>query len=84
MGPIRKWQQGFLSSKYNLDDIKTICQDYTEKYDKIEFFIFTNGLLYLAYSLSVIYPTSQCHSIRCSSLSPQSMFDEIPQMDVYT
>ena len=38
MGPNKKNQQGFLNSKYYLDDIKTICQDYTKTYDKIECF----------------------------------------------
>ena len=42
---IEKWQQGFLSSKYYLDDIKSICQDYIQKYDNIDFFTFTDGLL---------------------------------------
>ena len=27
---IEKWQQGLLSSKYYLEDIKTIYQDYTQ------------------------------------------------------
>ena len=31
-----KWQQPFLGSIYYLDDFKTCCQDYTQKYDKIE------------------------------------------------
>jgi len=35
---IEKWQQGFVRSKYYLEDIKTICHDYTKKYDKIECF----------------------------------------------
>ena len=38
MGPNRKCGNiSFLSSKYYLDYFKTICQDYTHKYDKIEF-----------------------------------------------
>ena len=38
MGPNNKWQQGFLSSIYYLDDFKSCCQDYTQKYGKIELF----------------------------------------------
>ena len=34
---IEKWQQGFLSSKYYLEYIKTICQDYTQKYASFTF-----------------------------------------------
>ena len=52
MGPNRKkWQQVFLSSKYHLHNIKTICQDYTQKYDKIEFVyyrVFAQQCLYCA------------------------------------
>ena len=29
---IEKWQQGFSTSIYYLDDFKTCCQDYTQKY----------------------------------------------------
>jgi len=40
-----KWQNGFLSSKNYLDDFKTICQYYTEKYNKLKFVLtFVNGL----------------------------------------
>ena len=34
---IEKRQHGILSSKYYLDDFKTICQEYTQQYDKTEF-----------------------------------------------
>ena len=32
MGPNKKWQQGFLSSIYYLDDFKSYCHDYTKEY----------------------------------------------------
>ena len=43
MSTISVWDQTekiptrVLSSKYYLDDLKTSCQDYTQKYDKTEF-----------------------------------------------
>ena len=40
MGPNKKNATCFFSSKHYLDDIKTICKDYTQKYDKIFFYIY--------------------------------------------
>ena len=37
-------KKGLLTSQYYLDGFKTICQDYTQKYNKIEFLTFTDGL----------------------------------------
>jgi len=34
---IKNGNTGFLCSKYDLDQFKNICQDYTQKYNKIQF-----------------------------------------------
>ena len=40
---IEKMATRVLCSDYYLDDNKTICQDYTKKYDKIDFFDIYRG-----------------------------------------
>ena len=70
MGPNRK-KQGFLSSKYYLDDFKSSCKDYTQKLTRLNYLTFTDGLtreltVYLKHkSLAVLSDEmAQCCTIK--------------------
>jgi len=44
MGPNKTNGNMFFSSKYYFDDFKTVCQEYTQKYDTIYFLTFAEVL----------------------------------------
>ena len=53
---IKQMATRVLISKYCLDDFKTICQDYTQEYNKIDFLTLTDGLSSnMKYMLCVCY-----------------------------